>query len=130
MIQKMGHVTILVRDYDEAIRFYTEVLGFELTADNQFGNGQRWVSVAPYNQKEIRIVFVIADTPEKLERVGNAVANHVLLVLETDNCLEDYQLLKSKGVNFFGEPEDMPWGIEVVFEDLYGNRVDLLQIKS
>lgn len=130
MIQKMGHLTILVRDYDEAIRFYTEVLGFKLTADNQFGNGQRWVSVAPYNQKEIRIVFVIADTPKKLERVGNAVADHVLLVLETDNCLEDYQLLKSKGVNFFGEPEDMPWGIEVVFEDLYGNRFDLLQIKS
>lgn len=130
MIQKMGHITLLVKDYDEAIKFYTEVLGFELIADNNFGNGQRWVSVAPVNQKEIRIVFVIADTAEKMERVGNAVADHVLLVLETDNCRKDYELLKSKGVNFYGEPENMPWGTEVVFEDLYGNRLDMLQIRG
>jgi catechol 2,3-dioxygenase-like lactoylglutathione lyase family enzyme len=127
MNKKIGYVTILVKNYDEAINFYTEKLGFELLADNEFGNGMRWVAVAPSSTNETSIVFVEADSPEKLERLGSQVANHVFLVIHTDDCHRDYELMKSKGVHFFGEPKSVPWGIDVVFEDLYGNRFDLVQ---
>ncbi|RFU60425.1 VOC family protein [Peribacillus glennii] len=127
MAKKIGHITILVRDYDEAIKYYTENLGFALLSDNNFGNGMRWVSVAPSKDSATAIVFVQADTDEKAERVGSQAADHVFLVIETNDCRRDYQNMKSKGVQFYGEPKEVPWGIEVVFEDLYGNRFDLLQ---
>ncbi|MBO1512728.1 VOC family protein [Metabacillus bambusae] len=130
MTRKIGHITILVKDYDEAIDFYTNTLDFTLISDNSFGEGMRWVTVAPAKQHETAIVFVEADTDEKKERVGSQVAGHVFLVIETDDCIRDYNNMKEKGVTFLGEPKDMPWGIEVVFEDLYGNRFDLLQVKS
>lgn len=127
MKKKIGHVSILVRNYDEAIDFYINKAGFVLLSDNNFGNGMRWVTVAPSKDSETAIVFVEANTNEKAERVGNQAANHVFLVVQTDDCYRDYEEMKSKGVNFFGEPKEVPWGIEVVFEDLYGNRLDLLQ---
>lgn len=130
MNRKIGHITILVSDYDEAISFYTNTLGFVLLTDNQFGEGMRWVTVAPSQESETAIVFVKADTAEKNARVGSQAAQHVFLVIETDDCIRDYHRMKEKGVTFHGEPNDMPWGIEVVFEDLYGNRFDLLQVKS
>lgn len=126
--QKMGHVTVLVRDYDQALDFYVNKLGFEKRADNPMGKDYRWVTVAPKGQKEIAIVFVLADTKDKIARVGSQVADHVFLVLETSDCEADYRSMKERGVKFFGEPKDMPWGKEVVFEDLYGNRFDLLQM--
>jgi catechol 2,3-dioxygenase-like lactoylglutathione lyase family enzyme len=127
MDRKIGYVTILVKDYDEAIKFYTESLGFELLADDAFGNGMRFVKVAPSRGNETAIVFVEADSSEKLERLGSQVANHVFLVIHTDDCRRDYEQMKAKGVHFFGEPELVPWGVEVVFKDLYGNRFDLVQ---
>jgi catechol 2,3-dioxygenase-like lactoylglutathione lyase family enzyme len=130
MNRKIGHITILVNDYDEAIDFYTNTLGFTLITDNSFGEGMRWVTVAPSKQNETAIVFVEADTDEKKHLVGSQAAQHVFLVIETDDFFRDYSLMKEKGVTFLGEPNEMPWGIEVVFEDLYGNRFDLLQVKS
>jgi catechol 2,3-dioxygenase-like lactoylglutathione lyase family enzyme len=130
MTRKIGHITILVNDYDEAIDYYTNTLDFTLISDNSFGEGMRWVTVAPATQHETAIVFVEADTDDKKERVGSQAAGHVFLVIETDDCIRDFQNMKEKGVTFLGEPMDMPWGIEVVFEDLYGNRYDLLQVKS
>jgi predicted enzyme related to lactoylglutathione lyase len=127
MKKTIGHVTILVKSYDEAIDFYTNKAGFELLSDTAFGNGMRWVTVAPSKDSEAAIVFVEADTVEKTERVGSQAANHVFLVVQTDDCYRDYNTMKSNGVQFFGEPKQVPWGIEVVFEDLYGNRLDLLQ---
>ncbi|UVI33080.1 VOC family protein [Paenibacillus spongiae] len=127
MNRKIGFVTILVKDYDEAIQFYTEKLGFELLADNAFGHGMRWVAVAPSASNETAIVFVQADTSEKVARLGSQAANHVFLVIHTDDCRRDYDAMKARGVHFFGEPSDVPWGVEVVFEDLYGNRFDLVQ---
>ncbi|MBB6734219.1 VOC family protein [Cohnella zeiphila] len=127
MLTKLGHVTVLVNDYDEAISFYTEKLGFALLADNTFGPGMRWVALAPAGGNETAIVLVAADTPEKRERVGSQAANHVFLVVHTDDCRRDYEAMKERGVRFFGEPRDVPWGVEVVFEDLYGNRFDLVQ---
>ncbi|GAA0374967.1 VOC family protein [Bacillus horti] len=127
MKRTIGHLTILVKDYDEAIAFYKEKAGFELLADNDFGNGMRWVSLAPSKESQAAIVLVKADTDEKLERVGNQFADHVGIVVETDDCRRDYEAMKAAGVRFLGEPNEVPWGIEVVFEDLYGNRIDLLQ---
>jgi catechol 2,3-dioxygenase-like lactoylglutathione lyase family enzyme len=130
MNRKIGHITILVNDYDEAIDFYTNTLGFTLITDNSFGEGMRWVTVAPSKQNETAIVFVKADTDEKKQLVGSQAAQRVFLVIETDDFFRDYSLMKEQGVTFLGEPNEMPWGIEVVFEDLYGNRFDLLQVKS
>lgn len=127
MLKKLGHVTILVENYDEAIQFYTQKAGFVLLADNAFGNGMRWVSVAPSKEAETAIVFVEADTANKKERLGTQAADHVFLVIQTDDCYRDYEKMKANGVHFFGEPQEVPWGIEVVFEDLYGNRLDLVQ---
>ncbi len=127
MGRKIGHISILVHDYDEAIAFYTDKAGFVLLADNAFGEGIRWVAVAPSAESATAIVFVQADTEEKRSRVGSQAANHVFLVVETDDCQRDYEQMKAKGVHFHGEPSVVPWGMEVVFEDLYGNRLDLLQ---
>lgn len=127
MNRKIGHISILVRDYDEAIEFYTSKLGFELLTDNNFGNGMRWVTVSPSSANETAIVFVKADTDEKLARLGSQAADHVFLVVQTDDCRRDYEKMRSNGVRFFGEPQEVPWGVEVVFEDLYGNRFDLVQ---
>ncbi|NIK75377.1 putative enzyme related to lactoylglutathione lyase [Paenibacillus castaneae] len=127
MSRKMGYITILVKEYEEAITFYKEKLGFELITDNSFGGGIRWVTVAPSSNNETAIVLVRADTDEKLERLGSQAANHVFLVIHTDDCRRDYEQMKSRGVHFLGEPKDVPWGVEVVFEDLYGNRFDLVQ---
>jgi catechol 2,3-dioxygenase-like lactoylglutathione lyase family enzyme len=130
MDRKIGHVTILVNDYDEAIDYYTNTLGFALLTDNTFGEGMRWVTVAPSKNHETAIVFVKADTEEKKERVGTQAAGHVFLVIETADFIRDYSSMKEKGVTFLSEPKEMPWGLEVVFEDLYGNRFDLLQVKN
>jgi len=130
MKKKLGHVTILVKNYDEALDFYTKKAGFVLLTDNAFGGGMRWVTVSPSNDSETAIVLVEADTVEKAARVGNQAANHVFLVVQTDDCYRDYETMKSNGVKFLGEPKEVPWGIEVVFEDLYGNRLDLLQINE
>lgn len=130
MSRKIGHITILVSDYDEAIDYYVNKLGFVLLTDNSFGEGMRWVTVASSRESETAIVFVEADTVEKKARVGSQAAEHVFLVIETNDCLREYHIMKEKGVRFLGEPQEMPWGTEVVFEDLYGNRFDLLQVKS
>lgn len=127
MHRKIGHISILVNNYDEAIDFYTNKAGFVLLTDQAFGNGMRWVTAAPSRDAETAIVFAEADTPEKAARVGTQAADHVFLVVQTDDCYRDYEKMRSKGVTFLGEPSEVPWGVEVVFEDLYGNRLDLVQ---
>jgi predicted enzyme related to lactoylglutathione lyase len=127
-MQKFGHIIILVNDYDEAINFYVNKMGFIKLIDNPMGTDLRWVTVAPSKDNETRIVFVRADTPEKQARVGNQVANHIFIVLEADDCKRDYESMESKGVEFLSEPKQMPRGLEVVFSDLYGNQFDLLQV--
>ena len=126
-MRKIGHVSILVNDYDEAIDFYVNKAGFDLLTDNDFGDGMRWVTVAPSKENDAAIVFVKADTEIKRARVGSQAGEHVFLVVETDDCLRDYKRMKEKGVSFVSEPKHVSWGIEAVFEDLYGNQLDLLQ---
>ncbi|MDR1149613.1 MAG: VOC family protein [Spirochaetaceae bacterium] len=128
MGNKLGHLTILVKEYDEAIQFYKN-LGMEVLGDNIFGEDLRWVSMAFINQMDFKIVFQKVKTEKEKQAVGLQAGDHVLLTIETENCQKEYERLKGDGVKFLGEPETVPWGIEVMFEDLYGNLFDLVQIK-
>jgi catechol 2,3-dioxygenase-like lactoylglutathione lyase family enzyme len=127
MIEKIEHITILVKDQDDALKFYTEKLGFKKCQDTTFGEGMRWVTVAPKNQPDLEITFVKADSTEKLKSLGKQAGDHVFLTLETNNCHRDYEAMKAKGVKFMGKPAKQPYGTEVVLEDLYGNLFDLIQ---
>ena len=129
MITGFGHVTLLVRDQTEALRFYTNVLGMEKRADMTMENGFRWLTIAPKGEK-VEIVFVRADTPDKLARVGSQVADHVFLVMHTDDCRKDAECLQAHGVKFLSQPVEQPYGVEAVFQDLYGNVMDLLQPRA
>ena len=124
---KIGHITILVKDFDEALAFYVEKLGFQKKQDTKFWGNMRWVTVSPKDQNDLELTFVLADTDEKRVALGKQAGDHVFLTLQTDNCRRDYQVMKAKGVKFNGEPTEEQWGIEVVFEDLYGNLFDLVQ---
>ena len=127
MIKRIGHITILVKNQDEAAKFYTEKLGFAKREDTSFGIGMRWVTVSPKDQRNLQLTFVNADSKEKLRALGKQAGDHVFLTIETDNCMRDYENMKARGVKFYGKPEEQPYGTEVVFEDLYGNLFDLIQ---
>jgi catechol 2,3-dioxygenase-like lactoylglutathione lyase family enzyme len=124
---KIDHVTILVKDQDEATNFYVQKLGFKKQQDTVFWGNMRWVTVSSRDQPEVELTFVKADSEDKLKAVGKQAGDHVFLTLETDNCRRDYKEMKAKGVKFYGEPAEQPYGVEVVFEDLYGNLIDLIQ---
>jgi len=124
---KIGHVTLLVKDFDDALKFYVEKLGFLKRHDTVFWENNRWVTVSPKDQQDLELTFVLADTEEKLKALGKQAGDHVFMTLQTDDCKRDYELMKAKGVKFFDEPTEQVWGIEVVFEDLYGNLFDLVQ---
>jgi len=124
---RIGHITLLVKDFDEAARFYVEKLGFKKRQDTKFWGDMRWVTVSPKDQPNLELTFVLADTEEKLTALGKQAGDHVFMTLDTDDCKRDYKAMKAKGVRFYGEPTEQAWGIEVVFEDLYGNLYDLVQ---
>jgi catechol 2,3-dioxygenase-like lactoylglutathione lyase family enzyme len=129
MLTKIAFVTLLVRNYDEAIDFYVGKIGFELLSNDTYGNGSRWVTLTPSKVSGTAVVMVEADTPGKAERVGTQAADHVFLVVHTDDCRRDYEAMRARGVSFWSEPREVPWGVEAVFEDLYGNRLDLVQFR-
>ena len=130
MKQKLGCVTLLVRDYDEAINFYTKLLRFDLIEDTAMGKGKRWVLVAPANSQETRLLLAKATTPEQESRVGNQTGGRVFLFLQTDDFWRDYREMKLRGVVFREEPREEVYGTVAVFEDLYGNKWDLLELKK
>lgn len=127
MLTKPTFTTILVKDQEEAKTFYTEKLGFIVWMDEPFGPELRWLVVAPAKENECMLTLVEADTPAKKAAVGNQAPDHVLVVFETEDIDSAYQELKGRGVSFHGEPREVPWGKEVVFEDLYGNLFDLVE---
>jgi catechol 2,3-dioxygenase-like lactoylglutathione lyase family enzyme len=129
MCAHIGCVALVVRDYDEAIAFYTRMLGFDLVEDTPLDGGKRWVLVAPRNSKETRLLLAKAVTDEQKNRIGNQTGNRVFLFLHTDDFWRDYHDMKLRGVVFAGEPREEEYGTVVVFEDLYGNKWDLLQRK-
>ena len=130
MKQSVGYVALVVRDYDEAIAFYTKVLRFELIEDTALGAGKRWVLVAPPGSSGTRLLLARAATPEQESRIGNQTGGRVFLFLHTDDFWRDYRELKSRGVTFRRDPKEESYGTVAVFEDLYGNQWDLLQLKS
>lgn len=116
---------ITVRDYDEAIDFYTRVLGFELVEDSPQSESKRWVRVRPRGGGPC-LLLARAATPEQLATVGNQTGGRVAAFFETDDFRRDYDALVSRGVRFVRAPVKQPYGTVAVFEDLYGNRFDLI----
>ncbi len=130
MPQKIGYVSLLVRDYDEAIKYFTEMLLFDLVEDTPLADGRRWVLVAPPGSNETRILLARAATPEQAARIGDQAGGRVLLFLHTDDFWRDYDDMKWRGVRFRETPRREDYGTVAVFEDLYGNRWDLLQLRD
>ncbi|CFR20832.1 VOC family protein [Yersinia kristensenii] len=122
----MGYIAIVVDDYDKAIEYYTEKLGFFLIEDEP-QPGKRWVSVSPSEDSECRLLLARASNDHQATFIGNQCGGRVFLFLETENFWRDYELMKSNGVTFCEEPRKEAYGMVVVFEDIYGNRWDLYQ---
>lgn len=127
--QRLAHVALVVRDYDEAIRFYVDRLGFELLEDTpQPEQNKRWVLVRPPGGSgSCSLLLAKAAGDEQLATVGRQTAGRVFLFLQTDDFERDYALYRQRGVRFVREPAQHAYGKVAVFEDLYGNRWDLLE---
>ena len=126
--QSIGLVSLVVRDYDEAIRFFVESIGFRLVEDTYIPDqDKRWVVVSPPGSTGSGILLARASTPDQETRIGNQTGGRVFLFLYTDDFWRDYREFRAKGVVFVRGPKEHPYGIVAVFEDLYGNHWDLLQ---
>ena len=127
MAYAIAALTLLVRDYDEAIAFFTDALRFTLVEDTPLGGGKRWVVVAPAASTGASLLLAKAATPEQLSRVGDQTGGRVFLFLHTDDFWADTNHMQSRGVRFIEQPRHESYGLVVVFLDLYGNRWDLVQ---
>lgn len=123
----LGLVAVVVRDYDEAVDWYRRALGFELREDVPRADGGRWVVVAPPGARETGLLLAQAAGAGQERRVGDQTGGRVALFLHTDDFDRDYKRMVAEGVVFEEEPRTEPYGVVVVFEDLYGNRWDLIQ---
>lgn len=123
----IAHFALVVRDYDEAIAWYTGKLGFELLEDTDLGGAKRWVRVRPPGASETSLLLARAVGPQQESRIGNQTGGRVFLFLYTDDFARDHAALTAKGVRFVRPPKRETYGIVAVFEDLYGNQWDLLQ---
>ena len=130
MKQSIGYVAVVVQDYDDAIKFYVDTLGFRLVEDTFIAaQNKRWVLVAPSGSSEAKLLLAQAVGAEQVSRIGNQTGGRVFLFLHTDNFWRDFHAYKSKGVVFVREPVEESYGTVAVFQDLYGNLWDLLQLK-
>ncbi|NJC41548.1 catechol 2,3-dioxygenase-like lactoylglutathione lyase family enzyme [Brevundimonas alba] len=123
---RLGAVSLLVRDYDEAVAFYVGTLGFALSEDTDMGGGKRWVRVTPKGG-ETSLLLAKATTEEQRARVGDQAGGRVWLFLETHDLMRDHAAWLAAGVRFREEPRHESYGKVVVFEDLYGNAWDLIE---
>ena len=126
MPQQISALALLVDDYDRAIAYYTQVLGFRLIEDTPQGPSKRFVRVSPPSG-ETALLLAKAANPEQTARIGDQTGGRVFLFLNTDDFWRDYNAYKTRGVDFTEEPRDEPYGTVVVFRDLYGNKWDLVQ---
>ncbi|UNK50931.1 VOC family protein [Lysobacter sp. S4-A87] len=129
MNQTIANVTLVVRDYDEAIAFYTGALGFALLDDIDLGDGKRWVRVAPQGAQTALLLAQASDDSQRAH-VGNQTGGRVGFFLHTDDFLRDHAAMLAHGVTFLEAPRFEAYGTVAVFEDLYGNRWDLLELKQ
>ena len=125
--QYLAAVSILVDDYDAAIDWYTNVLGFQLAEDSERGPGKRWVLIVPPGSPQTRLLLAKAATEAQKARVGDQTGGRVFLFLHTDDFQRDYARLRSLGVVFVDGPREEEYGTVGVFQDLYGNRWDLIE---
>src|SRR5260370_22532673 len=130
MAQRLGYVALVVRDYGEAVAFFTHALGFQLIEDTDLGGGKRWVRVRPPGASGTDLLLARAVNPEQASRIGNQTGGRVFLFLHTDDFWRDYRAMTARGVKFVRPPSEESYGTVAVFEDLYGNRWDLLQLKN
>jgi catechol 2,3-dioxygenase-like lactoylglutathione lyase family enzyme len=133
MKQHFGSIALVVRDYDEAIQYYTTVLGFTLIGDTSLEAtepGKRWVLVAPPGSSETRLLLAQATKPEQVEAIGNQSGGRVFLFLHTDDFWRDYHAFTSRGVTWVRPPSEHDYGTVAVFCDLYGNLWDLVQMRG
>lgn len=128
MKQSIIHIALVVRDYDEAIAYYTRTLGFTLVEDTyQPAQDKRWVVVAPPGSNGTTLLLALASSPEQEAFVGNQTGGRVFLFLRTDDFRRDFEAYTSRGVTFVREPKEEPYGTVAVFRDLYGNLWDLIE---
>jgi catechol 2,3-dioxygenase-like lactoylglutathione lyase family enzyme len=127
MPDSISTVSLVVRDYDEAIHFFTDCLRFTLVEDTPMGSGKRWVAVSPPGEKGASLLLAKAVGEEQEARIGDQTGGRVFLFLRTDDFYRDYKYMKAKGVRFTEEPRQESYGTVVVFLDLYGNKWDLVQ---
>ena len=120
-------VTFLVREYDDAIAFFTEALGFALLEDSPQSDGKRWVVVGPEGDRGATLLLARASTPEQRAQIGNPAGGRVAFFLETDDFPSDHRRMQAVGVRFAEAPRHEPYGTVAVFVDLYGNKWDLLE---
>ncbi|MGW1072290.1 VOC family protein [Streptomyces sp. NPDC002537] len=124
----IGLVAVVVRDYDEALAFYVDVLGFRLLEDTRLDDGKRWVVVGPPGARETAVLLARAVGGEQEARIGDQTGGRVGWFLNTDAFERDYERMRAAGVVFEETPRREPYGMVAVFKDLYGNRWDLLQL--
>lgn len=127
MNQRLAQIALVVRDYDEAIRFYVDKLRFTLIEDTQLSETKRWVIVAPRGEKGCRLLLAKAANEEQATRIGNQTGGRVFLFLYTDDFQRDFQNLKDQHVTIVREPSKEVYGTVAVFADLYGNLWDLIE---
>jgi uncharacterized glyoxalase superfamily protein PhnB len=130
MYQRIARIALVVKDYDEAIAFYTEKLNFTLTEDTRLSDTKRWVVVSPPGASECSLLLAKAASEEQLHSVGNQTGGRVFLFLYTDDFWRDYHKMIENGIQFIRPPAEEPYGIVAVFEDLYGNKWDFIQPAS
>ncbi|MBX9401819.1 VOC family protein [Lysobacter sp. BMK333-48F3] len=130
MHRTLGCLTLVVGDYDQAIAYYTQRLGFVLLEDTDRGGGKRWVRVAPSAQAETALLLARADGDAQRARVGDQTGGRVGFFLHTDDFARDHAAMLAQGVRFLESPRVETYGTVAVFEDLYGNRWDLLELKA
>ena len=130
-MQSIVHIALLVRDYDEALEFYTKKLKFELIEDTyQSEQDKRWVVIAPPGEMGTTLLLARASKPEQESFIGNQSGGRVFLFLNTDDFWRDYREMVAAGIKFIREPKNAEYGTVAVFEDLYGNLWDLLQLND
>ncbi|WP_019614879.1 VOC family protein [Psychromonas ossibalaenae] len=131
MKQSIVHIALVVKDYDEAIDFYVNKLKFELLEDTyQPEQDKRWVVVSPPGSKGVSLLLARASKPEQHDFIGNQSGGRVFLFLNTDDFWRDYKRMLSEGIKFIRPPKEQDYGTVAVFEDLYGNLWDLLQLNE
>lgn len=129
MSQSIAHIALVVRNYDEALAYFTAILDFEVLEDTPLGDGKRWVRVAPPGSRGTSLLLARAVNAEQSSRIGGQSGGRVFLFLHTDDFWRDYSAMKARGVTFEESPREETYGTVAVFKDLYGNRWDLIQPK-